>query len=73
MKPAKLTLMKTLAIFFYNIKFYKAQSWVNFRNILYLSHILVGEFPRFECQTLFAGEYLKIQKKQLIRNILCMN
>ncbi|MDB0786309.1 hypothetical protein ABG827_09775, partial [Phocaeicola vulgatus] len=24
-------------------------------------------------QTLFSGEYLKIQKSQLIRNTLCMN
>lgn len=47
MKSAKLTLMKTLAIFFYNIKFCKARCWVNFRNILYLSHILVGKFPPF--------------------------
>ena len=34
---------------------------------------LLENFPRFGCQTLFAGEYLKIQKSQLIRNILCMN
>ena len=40
-KPAKLTLIKTFAVFFQNIKFCKAQSWVNFGNILYLSHILV--------------------------------
>ena len=73
MKPAKLALMKTLAVFFYNIKFCKAQSRVNFRNILYLSRILVEEFPRFGRQTLFSGEYLKIQKSQLIRNTLCMN
>ena len=34
---------------------------------------LLENFPRFGFQTLFAGEYLKIQKSQLIRNILCMN
>ena len=59
MKPAKLTPIKTLAIFFYNIKFCKAQCWVN--------------FPRFGRQTLFSGEYQKMQKSQLIRNTLCMN
>ena len=55
MKSAKLTLMKTLAIFFYNIKFCKAQSRVNFRNILYLSHIFVGEFPPFWLLNLIWG------------------
>ena len=63
MKPAKLTLMKTLAIFFYNIKFCKAQSWVNFRNILYLSHILVGEFPPFWLPNLICGGIPKDTKK----------
>ena len=46
---------------------------VNFRNILYLSHIFIWDFPSFGRQTLFSGEYLKIQKSQLIRNTLCMN
>ena len=49
MKSAKFAFIKTLAIFFRNIKFCKAQSRVNFWNILYLSHILVREFPRFGC------------------------
>ena len=39
MKSAKLTLMKTLAIFFQNIKFCKAQSRMKFRSILYFCHI----------------------------------
>ena len=63
MKPAKLTLMKTLAIFFYNIKFCKAQSRVNFRNILYLSHIFVGEFPPFWIPNLICGGIPKDTKK----------
>ncbi len=63
MKSAKLTLMKTLAIFFYNIKFCKAQSRVNFRNILYLSHILVGEFPPFWLPNLIFGGIPKDTKK----------
>ena len=29
--------------------------------------------PNAYRQTLFSGEYLKIQKSQLIRNTLCMN
>lgn len=37
MKPAKLTLIKILAIFFQNIEFCKAQSWVDFGNISYLT------------------------------------
>ena len=73
MKPAKLTLIKTLATFFQNIKFCKAQSWVNFRNILYFSHIFLGGFPPFWPSTLIFGEYLKIRKSQPIRNNLCMN
>ena len=63
MKSAKLTLMKTLAIFFQNIKFCKAQNWVNFRNILYLSHILVGEFPPFWLPNLIFGGIPKDTKK----------
>ena len=63
MKPAKLTFMKTLAMFFYNIKFCKAQSWVNFRNILYLSHILVGEIPPFWLPNLICGGIPKDTKK----------
>ena len=63
MKPAKLTLMKTLAVFFQNIKFCKAQSRVNFRNILYLSHILVWEFPPFWLPNLKFGEMPKDTKK----------
>ena len=56
MKSAKLTLMKTLAIFFQNIKFCKAQNWVNFRNILYLSHILRwGISPVLAAKPYFRG------------------
>ena len=73
MKPAEFTFIKTLAVFFQNIKFCKAQSRVNFRNILYFSHILIGVLPPFWLPNLFSGEYLKIQKSQLIRNTLCMN
>ena len=62
-KMDKLTLMKTLAIFFQNIKFCKAQNWVNFRNILYLSHILVGEFPPFWLPNLIFGGIPKDTKK----------
>ena len=63
MKPAKLTLMKTFAVFFQNIKFCEAQSWVNFGNILYLSHILVGEFPPFWPSNLICGGIPKDTKK----------
>ena len=62
-KPAKLTLIKTLAIFFQNIKFCKAQSRVNFRNILYLSHIFVGEIPPFWPSNLIFGGIPKDTKK----------
>ena len=41
--------------------------------VVYRMLTLLGYFPRFGCQTLFSGEYLKIQKSQLIRNTLCMN
>lgn len=63
--------MKTLMVFLQNIKFCKAQSMMNFRNILYLSHILGGAFPQFWLPNL--GEYLKIQKSQLTHNTLYMN
>ena len=63
MKPAKLTFFKTLAIFFQNIKFCEAQSRVNFRNILYLSHILVGKFPPFWLSNLIFGGIPKDTKK----------
>ncbi len=79
-KFAKLTLMKTLAIFFYDIKFCKAQSWGNFQNILYLRHILVGEFSPFGLPNLICGGIPKNTKKptnsqyfvyELVGVILC--
>ena len=63
MKPAKPTLMKTLAVFFQNIKFCKAQSRVNFWNFCYLSHILVGEFPLFGPSNLVFGGIPRRYKK----------
>ena len=63
MKSAKLSLMKTLAILFYNIKFCKAQGRVNFRNIFYLSHIFVGGFPPFWLSNLIFGGIPKDTKK----------
>ena len=63
MKPAKLTLIKALAIFFQNIKFCKTQSRVNIRNILYLSHIFIGGFPPFWPSNLIFGGILKDTKK----------
>ena len=63
MKPAKLTLLKTFAVFFQNIKFCEAQSWVNFEDILYLSHILVGEFAPFCSSNLICGGIPKDTKK----------
>ena len=53
----------TAYIFFYNIKFCKAESRVNFRNILYLSHIFVGEFPPFWIPNLICGGIPKDTKK----------
>ena len=42
--------------FFQNIKFCKAQNWVNFRNILYLSHILRwGISPVLAAKPYFRG------------------
>ena len=73
MKPAKLTIIKTLAIVFQNIKFCKNQSRVNFWNILYLSHILVWIFPPFGLPDLIFGGIPKDTKSQLIRNNLTMN
>ena len=67
MKPAKLTLIKILAIFFQYVEFCKTQSGVDFGNISYLN---LDISPRFGCQTVFMEEYPKIQKSQLIRNNL---
>ena len=63
MKPTKLTLMKTLAIVFQNIKFWKTQSRVNSWNILYLHHILVWIFPPFWPSNLIFGGIPKDTKK----------
>ena len=63
MKSAKLTLVKTLAVFFQNIKFCEAQSGVNFRNIVYLCHILVNALPPFWPSNLIFGEMPKDTKK----------
>ncbi|RGR89154.1 hypothetical protein DWY20_14275 [Phocaeicola coprocola] len=64
-------LIKTLAIFFQNIKFCKAQSRVNFRNILYLSHILVWIFPPFGLPNLIFGGIPKDTKKPTnLQNIM---
>ena len=54
---------KTLAVFFQNIKFCKAPNTVNFRNILYLNHFFVGEFPPFWPSNLISGEIPKDTKK----------
>ena len=45
--------------------------WASF--LIFAISYQFGYFPRFGRQTLFSGEYLKIQKSQLIRNTLCMN
>ena len=64
MKLTKLTLIKTLAVFFQNIKFCKTQSRVNFWNILYLCHILlVWVFPPFWPSNLVFGRIPKDTKK----------
>jgi len=64
MKLAKLTLIKTLAVFFQNIKFCKTQSRVNFWNIHYLCHILlVWIFPPFWPSNLIFGGIPKDTKK----------
>ena len=63
MKPAQFTLIKTLAIFFQNIKFCKTQGRVNIRNILYLSHIFIGGFPPFWPSNLIFGGIPKDTKK----------
>ena len=63
MKPAQFTLIKTLAIFFQNIKFCKTQGRVNIRNILYLSHIFFGVFPPFWLPNLIFGGISKDTKK----------
>ena len=63
MKPAKLTLMKTFAVSFQNIKFCKLQSRVNFWNILYFCHIFVGKFPPFWLPNLICGGIPKDTKK----------
>ena len=48
---------------FQNIKFCKAQSRMNFGNILYLNHILVGEFPLFGLANLIFGGVPKDTEK----------
>ena len=63
MKPAKFTLMKTLAIFFQNIEFCKAECWLNLGNISYFCHILVGVFPPFWPSNLVFGGIPKDTKK----------
>lgn len=65
MKAAKFTLMKTLTIFFQNIEFCKAQSRMNFWNLLYLRHILVGIFPPFWQSNRIFGGISKDTKKPI--------
>ena len=63
MKPAQFTLIKTLAIFFQNIKFCKTQVRVNIRKIFCLSQIFVGGLPPFLPSNLIFGGIPKDTKK----------
>ena len=61
--PAKPSLIKTIAIFFQNIKFCKTQNRLKSRNILYISHIFVRGFLPFWLSNLIFGGIPKDTKK----------
>ena len=63
MKCGKVSVMKSVRIFLYNMKLCKGECWVNLGNILYVRDMLVGKFGGFWVGKVILGGIGKDRKK----------